>query len=227
MPALLLRFGLFELNTGSRALHKQGRRVRLQEQPLRILETLLERPGELVTRQELITRLWPSDVHVDFEIGLNGAIKRLRLALDDSSDNPIFIETVSKQGYRFLAPVQKVVAPEAPAGRRASDLSSAGIDGSDTAMQVAARGSVAAAPTDKYNSSRSRRVSIAISVAVIAAVTAYLLRPLTPPIRVTRIVKLSNTGQALTQENLSSDGPRLYYTAYNFGANSQFRQILL
>jgi Tol biopolymer transport system component/DNA-binding winged helix-turn-helix (wHTH) protein len=227
MPALLLRFGLFELNTGSRALHKQGRRVRLQEQPLRILEVLLERPGELVTRQELIKRLWPSDVHVDFEIGLNGAIKRLRLALDDSSDNPIFIETVPKQGYRFLAPVQKVAAPEAPAGRRASDLSSAGIDGSDTAMQVAARGSVTAARTDNSNSSRSNWVSIAISAAVIAAVAAYLLRPLTPPLRVTRIVKLSNTGQALTQENLSSDGPRLYYTAYNFGANSQFRQILL
>src|SRR5215472_9331701 len=110
MAAKLLRFGLFELNTAARQLNKQGRRVRLQEQPLRILEMLLERPGELVTRQELRQRLWPSDVYVDFERGLNGAIKRLRLALGDSADNPRFIATVTKSGYRFIAPVQEVSA---------------------------------------------------------------------------------------------------------------------
>src|SRR5579863_9840216 len=117
----LIKFGLYELSSGSRQLHKQGRRVRLQEQPLRILEILLDRPGELVTRQHLTSVLWPSDVHVDFDIGLNSAIKRLRLALDDSSDNPIFIETVPKQGYRFLAPVHSVSAPVTPVDRRADN----------------------------------------------------------------------------------------------------------
>src|SRR5262249_18476721 len=110
LPRKLIRFGLFELNTESRQLTKQGRRIRLQEQPLRALELLLERPGELVTRQELQQQLWPQDVHVDFDLGLNGAIKRLRVALGESGENPQFIETVPKRGYRFIAPVHEGTA---------------------------------------------------------------------------------------------------------------------
>ncbi len=229
MAPSLIRFGLFELNTGSRQLQKQGRRVRLQEQPLRILEILLEHPGDLVTRQHLTSVLWPSDVHVDFEIGLNGAIKRLRLALDDSSDNPIFIETVPKQGYRFLAPVHSVPAPADPASqnirdghpppegiekRRASDLQNV----PERAAALVAR---------QPRGSRVTQISTAIVVLAALAVGGYLLRPLTPAPRVTHIAKLSNTGQAWSQESLFSDGPRLYYTSADFGKGAQLRQILL
>jgi Tol biopolymer transport system component/DNA-binding winged helix-turn-helix (wHTH) protein len=219
MAPSLIRFGLFELNTGSRQLHKQGRRVRLQEQPLRILEILLERPGELVTRQQLIGLLWPSDVHVDFEIGLNGAIKRLRLALDDSSDNPIFIETVPKQGYRFLAPVHSVPAPLDPTKQNAGDGQSlpAGIE----------RRRATTLDTHPPHASRVTQISIAILAVVTLAVVGYLLRPLTPALRVTHIAKLSTTGQAWPQESLLSDGPRLYYTSADFGKATQLRQILL
>ena len=211
MAPSLIRFGLFELNTGNRQLHKQGRRVRLQAQPLQILEILLEHPGELVTRKQLTDRLWPSDVHVDFEIGLNGAIKRLRLALDDSSDNPIFIETIPKQGYRFLAPVHKVAAPAENVERRRAI----------TAQTISAQ----TAPP--RHTSRAMQFSIAAIVVAMLLVAGYLLRPFTPALRVTRIAKLSNTGQAWPQESLLSDGPRLYYTSANFGKGYQLRQILL
>ena len=100
-----VRFGLFELNPSSGELLREGRRVRLQEQPFRILTLLLERRGELVTREDLRQRLWPSDTFVDFDDGLNAAVKRLRFALGDSPENPRFIETIPRRGYRFIAPV--------------------------------------------------------------------------------------------------------------------------
>ncbi len=118
MPDLLerreshYRFGSFELDLGAGELRKSGMRVHLQEQPLRVLQLLLARPGELVTREELRQRLWPADTFVDFDAGLNNAVRRLREALGDSADAPRFVETVAKRGYRFLAPVER---PEPPA----------------------------------------------------------------------------------------------------------------
>jgi TolB-like protein/DNA-binding winged helix-turn-helix (wHTH) protein/Flp pilus assembly protein TadD len=93
-------------------LWKQGRKVRLEGQPVQILICLLENPGELVTRDELRQRLWPADTYGNFEDGLNAAVKRLRQALNDSAGNPRFIETLPRRGYRFLAPVQAVNAAE-------------------------------------------------------------------------------------------------------------------
>src|SRR5204863_7212178 len=90
----VVRFAIFELDLQSRELRKAGVRLSLQEQPLQILEYLLERPGTLVNRDELRQRLWPGDTFVDFEHGLNAAIKRLRDTLGDSADSPRFIETV-------------------------------------------------------------------------------------------------------------------------------------
>ena len=103
----LVRFGVFELDTHSRELRKAGVRLSLPEQPLQILECLLDNPGELVTRDELRKRLWPGDTFVDFEHGLNAAVKRLRDVLGDSADSPRFVETVPRRGYRFLAPVER------------------------------------------------------------------------------------------------------------------------
>src|SRR5215475_366458 len=107
-----LRFGVFEVNLRSGELRKHGLRVRLQEQPFRVLVMLLEHSGEVVTREELQKHLWPSDTFVDFDHGLNKAINKLREALGDSAENPRFVETVARRGYRFLADV-KVCEPTA------------------------------------------------------------------------------------------------------------------
>jgi TolB-like protein len=102
-----IRFGVFELDPSAGELHKQGLKVRLQEQPLRILQILLESRGRLVTREELQTALWPSHSYVDFDQGLNRAINKLREALGDSAESPRFIETLAKRGYRFLVHLER------------------------------------------------------------------------------------------------------------------------
>ena len=109
-----IRFGVFELDLRAGELRKQGTRIRLQDQPLLILQALLERPGEVVTREELQARIWPQGTFVDFDHGLHSAMKRLRDALGDSADNPRFIETLSRRGYRFIAPWTVRCAPSQP-----------------------------------------------------------------------------------------------------------------
>jgi TolB-like protein/Flp pilus assembly protein TadD len=99
----LLRFESFELDVRSRELRKGKNRIRLQEQPFEILRLMLERPGDVVTREELAQRLWPKGTFVDFEHSLNAAVKRLRAALGDDADNPRFVETLPRRGYRFIA----------------------------------------------------------------------------------------------------------------------------
>jgi DNA-binding winged helix-turn-helix (wHTH) protein len=97
------RFGTFELDLASGELRKQGRKIRLPNQPFQILRILAQRSGDLVTREELQRLLWPVDTIIDFEIGLNSAIRQLRAALGDCAKNPVFVETVPRHGYRFLA----------------------------------------------------------------------------------------------------------------------------
>src|SRR5271157_3029607 len=107
-PALvshLVHFGAFEVDLRSAELRKHGLKLKIQEQPFQVLAMLLERPGQIVTREELHKKLWPADTFVDFEHGLNAAINKLREALGDSADNPRFIETLPRRGYRFVAPV--------------------------------------------------------------------------------------------------------------------------
>jgi DNA-binding winged helix-turn-helix (wHTH) protein len=100
------RFGPFEADLQTQELRKQGRRLRLPGQSFQILKRLLERPGELVTREELRAALLPSDTFVDFEHGLNAGVNRLREALGDSADSPRFVETLPRRGYRFIVPVE-------------------------------------------------------------------------------------------------------------------------
>ena len=100
-----LHFGVFEFDPRARELRKQGMKIRLLGQPVEILAMLLERPGEVVTREELQKKLWPGDTFVDFEHGLNAAIKRLRDALGDDAENPRFVETLPRLGYRFITAV--------------------------------------------------------------------------------------------------------------------------
>ena len=105
------RFGSFELDLATGELRRAGLRVHLQDQPFHVLEMLVTRPGELVTRDELRQRLWPADTFVDFDAGLNNAVRRVREALGDSADAPRFVETVARRGYRFLAPVDREEPP--------------------------------------------------------------------------------------------------------------------
>jgi TolB-like protein/DNA-binding winged helix-turn-helix (wHTH) protein/tetratricopeptide (TPR) repeat protein len=104
------RFGAFELDALAGELRRRGLRVRLRGRPIEILRALLERPGELVTRDELRARLWTADTFVDFDHGLNSAVNKLREALDDTAENPRFIETVPRRGYRWIGPVEPVAA---------------------------------------------------------------------------------------------------------------------
>src|SRR5882724_13097135 len=138
---LILRFGVFEVDLRAGELRKQGKRIKVQEQPLQVLATLLQNSGDVVTREELRAQIWPEDTFVDFDNSLNTSINKLREALGDSADNPRFIETLPRRGYRFIAPVT-------------------GLDGttSETATGVSA-----AAPT------RSRKIVVTAVIAVLAA----------------------------------------------------------
>src|SRR3989475_10812884 len=118
----VVRFGTYEIALHSGELRKAGVRIRVQQQPLRLLEILLEHPGEVVTREELRSRVWPNENFGDFDQAVNIAIAKLRSALGDSAENPRYIETLPKRGYRFIADVSVVEAdartkrPESAAG---------------------------------------------------------------------------------------------------------------
>ena len=112
----IVRFGVFEVDLKACELRKHGFRIKLAEQPFQVLALLLERPGEIVTREELRDRLWPGDTFVDFDHGLNNAVMRVREVLLDSSEHPRYVETVPRRGYRFVAPVEETsVPPPVPA----------------------------------------------------------------------------------------------------------------
>jgi len=117
------RFGQFEFDASARVLRKHGLRVRIQEQPARVLRALLEQPGEVITREVLKELLWPEDTFVDFERSLNATVAKLRQVLSDSAEQPRYIETEARRGYRFVAIVEalqpeleSVEAPAGPAG---------------------------------------------------------------------------------------------------------------
>ena len=121
MPPLT-RFGTFQLDTQAGQLLKNGRVVRLKPQPLRLLQLLISRPGDLITRDEIRDLLWGTDTFVDFEQGMNTAVRQIREALGDDAETPIFVETVPKRGYRFIAPVDAGAPPPTPVHPRGTDL---------------------------------------------------------------------------------------------------------
>src|SRR3982074_2572713 len=113
------RFGVFEFAPQARELTKHGVRLKVQEQPIQILAALIEQAGQIVPREDLQRRLWPDGTFVDYEQSLNKAVNKLREALGDSANQPIYIETLPGRGYRFLAPVEgdRTVKPAAPGQR--------------------------------------------------------------------------------------------------------------
>jgi len=121
-PRAIFRFGAFELDSRTGELRKNGMRLRCQEQPMHVLVALLERPGELLTREELRCRVWPEHTFVDFDHALNTAVKKIRAALNDEADSPRYLETVPRRGYRFIAPVQTELTPGRAAEEHRAEL---------------------------------------------------------------------------------------------------------
>src|SRR5262245_33892499 len=178
-PASVYRFGLFEVDGRLGELRKQGRVVKLRGRPFDILLLLLNRPGDLISRDELRQRLWPADTFVDFDHGLNSAMNRLREALGDSAESPRFVETLPKRGYRFIAPVDVV-------NRASLNLQTAAPPTVEQPLPGAARGDAALAvpapapppaPAGVHVSRPSRAVLLAAVGALVAAVVVAALYP--------------------------------------------------
>src|SRR5262245_14836836 len=157
-------FGAFEADLASGDLRKHGLRIKLRGRPFDVLCALVEQPGELVTREALRERLWAADTFVDFDHGLNAAVNKLREALGDAADNPRFIETVPRRGYRFIAPISALVATataDAPAA---------------VAPETASPAPAPAEPMAPSPAKRARWPAWVIAAAVVAALTAWGLR---------------------------------------------------
>jgi TolB-like protein/DNA-binding winged helix-turn-helix (wHTH) protein/Tfp pilus assembly protein PilF len=173
-PGNSLRFGTYEFDLRSGELRKHGIRIKLQEQPCQILAILLEHHGEMVTREELQRRLWPSDTFVDFDHSLNTAVMRLREALSDSSESPRFIETIPRRGYRFIAPLQEVSSASS-----ASTDSAEGPTGNASVVPLLSKsGKLKGVSVEKTKRSRwlvlPRLAFFLITIAVIAAVSSQI-----------------------------------------------------
>ncbi|MGA7632928.1 MAG: winged helix-turn-helix domain-containing protein [Terriglobales bacterium] len=195
-PTSVLRFGTYEVSLQSGEVRKAGLRIRVQQQPMKLLEILLERPGEVVTREELCSRVWPNENFGDFDLALNIAIGKLRNALGDSAENPRFIETLPKRGYRFIADVSIVdgeLRPKRP-GSASGDLTEA--EPADTTLVVA--------PTRQLWP--GLRIIVAVALALSLPILAFWLfhsREPTP----TGIQSLA----VLPLENLSGDAAQDYF----------------
>jgi DNA-binding winged helix-turn-helix (wHTH) protein len=129
----VLRFDVFEVDLRAQELYQGGRRIKLQVQPFQVLAMMLERPGEVVTREEMQKRLWPADTFVDFDHSVNTAIKKLRAALGDDKNKPRFVETLPKRGYRFLAEVKGPAASGQSEGSASTALPGVSATTADTA----------------------------------------------------------------------------------------------
>lgn len=184
------RFGVFELDLRAAELRKNGMKLRLQDQPYQVLLKLIEHHGEVVSREELRSTLWHEDTFVDFETGLNTAIKRLRETLGDSADNPIFIETLPRRGYKFIAPV------ESPVSQKTQEP---GLSvNNDT-------------PQGKELPKRRRIIAAVVALLLIGLGAAYRYSQPRPP-TVVNIVPLTNDGKSKIPGNSpATDGVRLYF----------------
>jgi TolB-like protein/DNA-binding winged helix-turn-helix (wHTH) protein/Flp pilus assembly protein TadD len=188
-PPRFLRFGIFEVDLDAGRLTKHGLRLKLQEQPFQVLAMLLEKPGELVNREELRSRLWPRTI-VDFDHGLNKAINKIRDALGDSAENPRFIETVARRGYRFLADVEAISAPS-PQSEATSDVD---IDGAVAPAGV----------WKKLRYSRAWRFVGFSQVLLLAAAVLWIVYPWNASSKIHSLA-------VLPLENLSGDSSQDYF----------------
>ena len=187
-PLPIIRFGEFEVNLHSGELRQQGQKVKLQEQPFQVLVALLERPGEVVSREELRSKLWPADTFVDFDHSLNAAIKRLRDTLGDSAETPVFIETIPRRGYRFIGAINDPATPG----------------------EIV----VAAAPEVRRTLSSRRWIAAAVLTLVTVGVLAWVVRrsPSRPTQVVERKLTANSSENRVDSAAVSPEGKYLAYT---------------
>ena len=208
----VLRFGLYEVDFASQELRKSGIRIKIQDQPFQILALLLERPGQIVTREEIQKRLWAGDTFVDFDLGLNSAVKKLRQALGDESDNPRFIETLYRRGYRFLAPVQN----ESPTSAAITTISAQTSSGGNGAEAGGYR--ISKQPErDALQQQNSIKLLVYLLLPILLGLGllgGYWLRPPSSP-RITGYQQITRDGRQ--KYNITSDGERLYFGEYDSG----------
>jgi TolB-like protein/DNA-binding winged helix-turn-helix (wHTH) protein/Tfp pilus assembly protein PilF len=213
--ARIVRFGVFEADLKACELRKHGFRLKLAEQPFQVLAMLLERPGEVVTREELRDRLWEGDTFVDFDHGLNNAVMRVREVLLDSSENPRYVETVPRHGYRFVAPVEEApAAPAAPARQEPGDSSSPGVPA------LAATSSVPAIIKEPHSWGASLRrwvktprlaILAFVVLAGLVALVAFTVRYIRPTAASKASVPHNTALVVLPLENLSGDKDQDYF----------------
>ena len=214
--AAKLRFDVYEVDASAGELRRDGIRIPLEERPFRALLILLRRAGQVVSRDELKRELWSPDVFIDFDHGLNTVIRKVRVALNDRSDEPRFIATVGRRGYRFLLPVEA----EAPA---------------PPAVTVTASGAVAAAPAravEAVVAAKQRHplvaASLVVSICLLLGLIGYWLRPPTPRPQVTDVEQLTNAGGAWHLEPMYADAQRVYYQSTGpLEGDWKFRQLVL
>ena len=166
------RFEFFELNRRARELRKHGVKLKLQEQPAQILALLLERPGEVVTREEIRKRLWQEQTYVDFDNAINSAVRKLRDALGDSSENPRFVETLPRQGYRFIAPVS--LADHAAEANRL--MGSGELISAETGREIQVHPTIPPVDPKRRRTARWALGSVAIFLVLLIGAALWLLR---------------------------------------------------
>src|SRR5437016_8863143 len=209
----VVRFGVFEVNLRSGELRKHGLRLRVPGQPFKILVFLLERPGGVVTREELQKSLWPDDTFVDFEHSLNSAIKKLRAVLGDSAEYPRYIETLPRLGYRFVAPVDASEVPLVAVGGKGSapQQASAHHELSDAGKSTVGPGS------------RMRRalgfVALLATLAAAALLSVSLRRTRALPFEMTTTTRLTSDGKSF-KAVISPDGRYIAHTSIRSGQES-------
>ncbi len=198
-----VRFGQFEFDLAEEKLFKRGVPVRLENQPFQILAALLDHPGQVVTREQLCSSLWPNGTYVDFDESLNTAVRKLRAALGDSAENPIFVETLPRRGYRFIAPVHAdavalaETAPPVDANR-------------STVLVEHRRPPIVVAPPPSNPNSRAAWL-LALGLVLMGACWLVYGLAFPPPLHVTQITRLTNSGHVDPWGGIASDGSRLFF----------------
>jgi len=201
-PNSVVRFGTYEVSFQSGDVRKSGLRIRVQQQPMKLLEILLEHPGEIVTREELRSRVWPNESFGDFDQALNISIGKLRSALGDSAENPRFIETLPKRGYRFIADVSVIDADARP--RRQEPLSG-DLPTTDPGLKIKDVGS-AVAPKRRLWPTRSFIAALALIIIItLSILSVWRLRSRAPASTGIRSIAV------LPLENLSGDASQSYF----------------
>jgi Tol biopolymer transport system component/DNA-binding winged helix-turn-helix (wHTH) protein len=200
-----IRFGVFQVSPQSGELHKAGVRIKLQEQPFQVLTALLEHPGEIVTREELKRRIWPTDNFGDCDHALNVAVAKLRTALCDSAQSPHLIETLHHRGYRFIAPIQGT------AGAGGSPVR--GMDLRDAAEVETTPRAFGASQRSQGGTRPSQIAALTAGAAIVLLGTILIFRwlsPLPAP-RVAKIIQLTHSGRVDPWGKITSDGARIFF----------------